>query len=467
MSFAISNTANSSKVFVTKMSRLEARWDPNFYRCMKVFRERVKECAYPIEKLKHSLALVQYGISERATEEPIGVPMLRMGNLQADAWDLASLKYIQMTAAEMKPYLLKKGDLLFNRTNSKELVGKCNAFNLPDEYVFASYLIRVRLKSGTLLPDYVTAFLSSSLGRIQIDAVSRQIAGMTNINAEEIRDLYIPTLDEATQHKVVAAWQAAIRNRDQTLEKVRIILASIDDVLLAELGIPEIVEPPNTVKRRVFHRAFSEVSGGRLDPIANQEKRTRLERAIHSSKFGVRSLRDVVTFEKTLVNEITDGENYVGLENIDGESGEFRATTDKESVGTAVRFQPGQLLFPKLRPYLNKTHFAAFFGICSTEFHVLTPHGVTGEYLAAFLRSRSIIGITSLLMTGNTLPRLQTSDIERLPVVIPPLSNQKSICAKIGKLQSTARALRRQAATDLEGAKSSIEAMILGKESLG
>jgi hypothetical protein len=91
--------------------------------------------------------------------------------------------------------------LPFNRTNSKELVGKCGIFSLTGEYVFASYLIRVRLKHGTLLPDYVTAFLSSSFGRIQIDAVSRQIAGMTNINAEEIRELLIPILDHTTQEK--------------------------------------------------------------------------------------------------------------------------------------------------------------------------------------------------------------------------------------------------------------------------
>ena len=140
----------------------------------------------------------------------------------------------QMTDEEKKPYLIKQGDILFNRTNSKELVGKANVFNLPGEYVFASYLIRVRLKKGTLLPDYVTAFLSSLPGRIQIDAISRQIAGMTNINAEEIRELLIPAPSEVVQKKVVQAWQAAIQNRDQTFDKARSILATIDDVPLSK-----------------------------------------------------------------------------------------------------------------------------------------------------------------------------------------------------------------------------------------
>jgi len=463
MSFVLTKAVDTSKVFVIRRSRLESRWDPNYYRCMKIYRDKVKDCAFPIERLSRSLALVQYGISERATEEPVGVPMLRMINLQSDTWDLSSLKYIQMTDEEKKPYLLKQGDLLFNRTNSKELVGKCNAFNLPGEYVFASYLIRVRLKLGTLLPDYVTAFLSSPLGRIQIDAVSRQIAGMTNINAEEIRELHIPALDGPAQARVVKAWQTAIQERDQTIDKARTIFASINDVLLDDLGIPRKPEPLNTIASRIFRRSLSEVSGGRLDPVANQEKRKLLEKAIHSSKYTVHQLRDLVDSRKTLVNEIVDGESYIGLENIDGESGDFKTTTDKETVGTAIRFISGQILFPKLRPYLNKTHLATSDGICSTEFHVFTSSGVSGDYLAAFLRSNAIVGITSLLMTGNTLPRLQMSDIERLPIIVPPIHVQKSICAKIAKLQVSARALRLRAFSDLEKAKQKIEALILGK----
>ena len=94
-----------------------------------------------------------------------------------------------------------------------------------------------------------------------------------------------------------------------------------------------------------------------------------------------------------MVSDIAEGQSYVGLENIEGDTGEFIATVDKESVGTAIQFVPGQVLFPKLRPYLNKTYLATFGGICSTEFHVFTPQGVNGGYLTAFcapaLSSRS------------------------------------------------------------------------------
>jgi hypothetical protein len=127
---------------------------------MREFLNEIDSCPFPLHKLKDFLALVQYGISERATEEAVGVPMLRMLNLQDGEWDLTDMKYIAMDDREKRPYLMGHGDILFNRTNSKELVGKCNVFNLRGEYVFASYLVRVRLKAaGGLRPEYVVIYL--------------------------------------------------------------------------------------------------------------------------------------------------------------------------------------------------------------------------------------------------------------------------------------------------------------------
>ena len=463
MSFQISEPIESQRLFLTYRSRLENRWDPNYYRWMREFRTRVKCCPHPVESLKSSLSMVQYGISVRAIEEAIGVPMLRMANLQDDTWDVGELKYIELSAEEKKKYLLQPGDILFNRTNSKELVGKCCVFNLKGDYVFASYLIRVRVCETRLLPEYVTSFLSSNLGRLQIDAVSRQIAGMTNINAEEIRALFIPMLNVTGQRDVVSAWRSAIEKREATYAKARQLLASIDDLLLAELGIPRPLEPPNTLESRIFQRNFSELSGGRFDPIANQEKRRVMEEAIHHANCPVVPLRKLIHISKELVKEIEQGNTYIGLENIAGDTGDYVPTSEKDSISTAGQFYQNQILFPKLRPYLNKTHLATFDGLCSTEFHVFEAVGVSPEYLTHFLRSRAIVGITSLLMTGNTLPRLQLEDILKLPIPQPTHERQKKVCEKIAAIRAQVRSLRAQAQADLEQTKGDIEAMILGE----
>jgi restriction endonuclease S subunit len=118
--------------------------------------------------------------------------MLRMNNLQANGWDLSDIKYVELTEKELANWKLETGDIVFNRTNSKELVGKCEVFRESGTWVFASYLMRLRVNEDAAIPEFVSAFLNGPTGRAQIDRESRQIIGMSNINAEEIRTLRVP-----------------------------------------------------------------------------------------------------------------------------------------------------------------------------------------------------------------------------------------------------------------------------------
>ncbi|MHB1155930.1 MAG: restriction endonuclease subunit S [Phycisphaerales bacterium] len=156
------------------------------------FRRVYAKPGYPLTSLRKLTTLVQYGTSVLASEQEVGLPVLRMNNLQNEGWDLSDLKYVDLPSAEAETYRLESGDILFNRTNSKELVGKCEVFHEDGHWVFASYLIRVRMDPTQAEPHFVSAFLNTDAGRIQINRVSRQIVGMTNINAEELRDLQIP-----------------------------------------------------------------------------------------------------------------------------------------------------------------------------------------------------------------------------------------------------------------------------------
>jgi hypothetical protein len=473
MSFALSKAVNPSKVFLTGSSRLESRWDPNFYRYMGEFRRRVKGCAFPIEPLKRSLAMVQYGISERATEEPVGVPMLRMINLQDDTWDLSDLKFIKMTDKEKKPYLLQRGDILFNRTNSKELVGKCGVFNLSGEYVFASYLIRVRVREHTLRPDYVTAFLSSGLGRIQIDAVSRQIAGMTNINAEEIRGLSIPALDDNAQDSVVRAWQEAIRKRDQTVEKARGILAAIDDVLLDELGIPRKPELPNTLASRIFRRDFSEVTGKRIDPAANWKRLS-----LAGGKFSLRRLRDVAAINPpTRFPRLEPGAlvSFVPMDAVSDVFGEIadRQTRPIEEAGSYTPFQNDDVIWAKITPCMENGKSAVAedllegIGYGSTEFHVFRRRtsDLVPEFLHHLLRLKIVRQHARLNFTGSSgHQRVDADFFWRMEIPFPPVTVQTRIVETADATKRKARRLFSDARADLEKAKRDIETLILGKE---
>jgi type I restriction enzyme S subunit len=183
---------------------------------------------------------------------------------------------------------------------------------------------------------------------------------------------------------------------------------------------------------------------GRIDPQQYHSERIETVKRLRINNEIVK-LKDVVCSAKKTTTDIKASDIYIGLENIVSNTGEYIATTDKQSISSANIFKRGSILFPKLRPYLNKVHLAEFDGVCSTEFHVFNSRSFDNEFLSIYLRSDIIVNQTKHLMTGNTLPRLQTEDINNLPVPKLPIDLQLQIVdfykkANIVKLQKEAEA---------------------------
>jgi type I restriction enzyme S subunit len=127
-----------------------------------------------------------------------------MGNIQDGTLYFTSLKYLPTNHHEFPELLLAKGDLLFNRTNSAELVGKTAVFaGRSDPCSFASYLIRVRFVT-IVLPEFVNYYINSAFGRAWIaDVVSQQV-GQANVNGSKLQALSIPLPPFAEQRRIVA-----------------------------------------------------------------------------------------------------------------------------------------------------------------------------------------------------------------------------------------------------------------------
>jgi type I restriction enzyme S subunit len=147
---------------------------------------------------------MSYGTSEKAHNERVGIPVLRMGNIQSGKLDLTGLKYMHPSEQEMKKLRLQKGDILVNRTNSAELVGKCAVFDLEGDYLFASYIIRIRLDQQKADPRLVAQYINSPAGRAYMFAERKQMTGQANVNSKKLAALPIslPSLDE--QRRIVA-----------------------------------------------------------------------------------------------------------------------------------------------------------------------------------------------------------------------------------------------------------------------
>ena len=137
----------------------------------------------------------------------------------------------------------------------------------------------------------------------------------------------------------------------------------------------------------------------------------------------------------------------------------------EDAAGQAFTYCSEDVLYGRLRPYLNKVLYAEQDGICSTEFHVMRVKDKTTvlpEYLAAILRSDMILSQTKHMMTGNTHPRISNDDVKNLYVPIPDISLQQTIVDELAKRRHQARALKKQAETEWQAAKLQFEKELLG-----
>jgi type I restriction enzyme S subunit len=129
---------------------------------------------------------VNYGTSQKAHSEQRGTPVLRMNNITYDGgWDFTELKYTDFSESDVGKYLVRKGELLFNRTNSRELVGKTAVYREENPMAFAGYLVRA-VASPDADAEYIAAYLNSIHGKTVLMAMCKSIVGMANINAQEM-----------------------------------------------------------------------------------------------------------------------------------------------------------------------------------------------------------------------------------------------------------------------------------------
>jgi type I restriction enzyme S subunit len=139
--------------------------------------------------------------------------------------DLNDLKYIDIENSDIEKYIVRKGDLLFNRTNSKELVGKTAIFTKEEEMIIAGYIIRVRCNSS-FNSRYVWGYLNSKHGKAYLKNLCKNIVGMANINAKELQGipLLLPPLPLQTH------FAAIIEKIEEQKAQVRKALQESEDL---------------------------------------------------------------------------------------------------------------------------------------------------------------------------------------------------------------------------------------------
>ena len=134
-------------------------------------------------------------------EERIGHPIYRMNELHNMLCDLEANKYADISLLELKEFELKNRDVLFNRTNSFDFVGRTGIHYQNDRIkrTFASYLVHFIPNENIVLPEYLTAFLNTKYGITNIKRRARPSINQTNVNPEEVKEIEIPILPMSLQ----------------------------------------------------------------------------------------------------------------------------------------------------------------------------------------------------------------------------------------------------------------------------
>ena len=166
---------------------------------------------------------VHYGTSAKASENGKYI-YIRMNNITYEGTlDLADVKRINVADSELENYVVRYGDVLFNRTNSRDLVGKTCVYDRKEPMIIAGYIIRLRM-NDQVIPEYLSLFMNTRYAKKLLLGMAKGAVGQANINAKELQkiQIIIPPIDEQKQ------FAAFVRQSDKSKFELEQALAELN-----------------------------------------------------------------------------------------------------------------------------------------------------------------------------------------------------------------------------------------------
>jgi len=212
--FAVRKAAILHKAFTGELTK-QWRWENG-----------VSDASWEEKTIGEICSSLKYGTSKKSSDDG-EVVVLRMGNLQNGEIDWSNLAYTS-DEEDIKKYLLKSGDVLFNRTNSPELVGKTSIYRGEMPAIYAGYLIKLDYEKNIVVGDYLNYYLNSSKAKEYYMQVKTDGVSQSNINAKKIGEFEIPLPSLSEQHEIVRLIDDLLARERSAQQATEQALASID-----------------------------------------------------------------------------------------------------------------------------------------------------------------------------------------------------------------------------------------------
>jgi restriction endonuclease S subunit len=360
--------------------------------------------------------------------------------------------------------VFRRGDLIWAKITPCMQNGKSAVTDLmPTEIGFGSTEFHVlRPKTKNIFMPFIWSVFSNTDVLTAAQATLGGSAGQQRVPATFLEDFPAVLPDYQTQTRLMINLNEKLQQLQFKLREADNLLAGMDEYVLQVLGIDTndftpclaVAVNAKTLKAdKTFGAQYYHPE--RMAVIHALEQNTNIQ---------TKKLSETVTFERNRVNAKESGLQYLGLAGVVSNTGELSGTVE-EAAGQAFSYQSGDVLYGRLRPYLNKVLLAETGGICSTEFHVMRVFVTDAlpEYIAVIMRSRIIVEQTKHMMTGNTHPRISNDDVRNLRIPIPKRDVQNAIVAEMKRRKTLARQLKQEAERDWAAAKVQFEKELLGE----
>jgi hypothetical protein len=278
-SFNLSEQADPNKIFLTKFSELEGRFDPHFHKLeFKNIENRINLSGFDTPKLKDLFEINRGGsprpINQYFTNDNNGINWIKIGDTKGID------KYICKTKQKIKPEGVKfsrmvfEGDFLLSNSMS---FGK--PFIMKTTGCIHDGWLLFRPINDNATKDYLHTILGSNF--IYKLFKKQTIGGVVeNLNIDLVKDIKIPIPPKNIQDEIVAKMDVAYQNKQNKEVQAKKLLSSIDTYLLAELGIDLPKQTDNSLKARIFTKRLSDIASGRFDCEYYQSKYFNFEESL-------------------------------------------------------------------------------------------------------------------------------------------------------------------------------------------